>query len=41
MKNLSKLILLLLIAGMAFTSCSSTKGRGCPTTNPNYFRQGS
>ncbi|MFN5424259.1 MAG: hypothetical protein ACOVOY_03910 [Sediminibacterium sp.] len=40
MKNISLILLIILVVGMVFSSCASTRGRGCPTTNPNYFRQG-
>jgi len=38
---MKKIVLFLLITGFAtmlFSSCASEKGRGCPTTNPRYFR---
>jgi hypothetical protein len=38
---MKKITFILLIAGfvaVCFASCASEKGRGCPTTNPRYFR---
>jgi len=38
---MKKIIVAIILAGftMLFLSaCASVKGRGCPTTNPRYFR---
>ncbi|MFM7359036.1 MAG: hypothetical protein ACKO1T_10715 [Sediminibacterium sp.] len=40
MKNLSLVLLIVMVLGVVCMSCASTRSRGCPTTNPNYFRQG-
>jgi predicted small secreted protein len=38
MKKMTAIICLLLIGAAFISSCSSSKGRGCPTTNPRYFK---
>ena len=38
MKKALLIIVFFAIAGATLSSCASTRGRGCPTTNPRYFK---
>jgi hypothetical protein len=38
MKKISLILLIAISTALVFSSCASVKGKGCPTTNPRYFR---
>lgn len=38
MRKLILIVALFAFTGAALTSCASSRGKGCPTTNPKYFR---
>jgi len=38
MKKTTALLFLLLVGATFMVSCNASKSRGCPTTNPRYFR---
>jgi predicted small secreted protein len=38
MKKTIIIIVLFAFTGAVLASCASSRGKGCPTTNPKYFR---
>jgi len=38
MRKLFIIAVLFAFTGAVLTSCASSRGKGCPTTNPKYFR---
>jgi len=38
MKKITAILFLLVLSAVFISSCTSSKSRGCPTTNPRYFK---